>query len=130
MTLTKIKVNHDTAVNPSAEFSPQVLFDYDYHVGTEFHVGIGSSLTETSYNISFNTNTYMRQYTVKKMKVSELFGLIGGIILFLFFGLGAFIKSFNDYRLRYLIGCRLYQLRPNSIPRIRIEREKGKKISK
>ena len=30
MTLTKILVNHDTAVNPAAEFSPQVLFDYEY----------------------------------------------------------------------------------------------------
>lgn len=72
----------------------------------------------------------MRKYTVKKIKANELFGLVGGVILFLFFGIGAFVKSYNDYRMRYLIGSKLYQIRPSKIPVLKYERKFGKKISK
>lgn len=66
------------------------------------------------YNeMSFITDNYYVQHTVRKMKVNELFGIIGGAILFIFFGLGCFPKSFNEYRMRYLVGSQLYEIRPS-----------------
>ena len=64
-------------------------------------------------NITFDTNSYHTVYTVRKIKANELLGLIGGILLLMFVGIGGCVKSFNEYRLRYLIGSKLYALKPS-----------------
>jgi hypothetical protein len=37
----------------------------------------------------------INHYLIKKIKVNEIFGIVGGCIAFLFFGLGCFPRSFN-----------------------------------
>lgn len=56
----------------------------------------------------FALEDFVNVNTVKKIKVNEMFGLVGGAILFVFFGLGVFAKSFNEYKMRYIIGSKLY----------------------
>ena len=74
---------------------------------------IDESLYDSRFaNVTFDTGDYYTEYTVRKMKINDLFGIIGGVIVFLFLGLGAAARSFNYYRLRYLIGTKLYFLRP------------------
>ena len=58
---------YDTAVNPANEFPEVNLFDYDYNVGNELAFATDVDL---SYNISFNSQDYIRQYTVKKVKAN------------------------------------------------------------
>ena len=85
------------------------------------------TLVNTRYmNITFDTNSYHTVYTVRKMKANELLGLIGGIFLFVFIGIGGCAKSFNEYRLRYLIGAKLYALKPSRKIDLYYQRKKGK----
>lgn len=47
---------------------------------------------------------------MKKLKVNDIFGIVGGCIVLLFFGIGTIPKSFNEYKLRYKIGTKLYTI--------------------
>lgn len=38
-----------------------------------------------------------------------MFGVVGGIIVFFIFGFGCIVGSFNNYRMKYLIGKKLYR---------------------
>ena len=93
-TITKVKINYDTNLLYFTEMPSQETFDYDILPTAESSFGI-SGAPDRSLNFTFETHDYSREYTVKKTKVSELFGLIGGSILFVFFGLGVFVRSFN-----------------------------------
>lgn len=61
-----------------------------------------------SYNISFANSFQVEYYTVTGDKFYETFGVIGGLVAILFFGLSCCAQSFNEYRTRYLIGRELY----------------------
>lgn len=54
-------------------------------------------------------------YTPRRIKANELFGIIGGAILFVFIGIGIFPKSFNEFRMRVIIGSKLYTIYPDVI---------------
>lgn len=56
---------------------------------------------------------------IRTIKANELFGIIGGAILFVFFGLGAIPRNFNNYWMRMIIASRLYELRPDQKKAIR-----------
>jgi len=45
---------------------------------------------------------------IQTIKVNELFGIIGGCIIFLFFGIGCIPTSYNRFKMRYLLGSKLY----------------------
>ena len=44
------------------------------------------------------------------MKFAEIAGYIGGIIALFIFPVGCCIKSFNQYRMNYLIGKKIYRI--------------------
>ena len=90
--------------------------------------GIGIGGDTISYNITFSGTDVTKFYTVRTIKPNELFGMIGGVVLFIFFGVGAMIRSYNDYRMRYLIGSKLYQIRPPTLPKIKVKRKNGKLV--
>ena len=113
LTLTKSKIIYDTAVIPSNQLPEMTLYDYESSIYDEKNVLIDESLYDSRFaNVTFDTGDYYTEYTVRKMKINDLFGIIGGVMVFLFLGLGAAARSFNYYRLRYLIGTKLYFLRP------------------
>ena len=58
----------------------------------------------------FVADDFMIRATVKKVKINELFGIVGGVILFIFIGLGSFARSFNEFKMRFTIGSRLYKV--------------------
>lgn len=58
----------------------------------------------------FTTKNYYNDILVKKLKVNDIFGIVGGCIVLLFFGVGAIPRSFNEYKLRYKIGTKLYTI--------------------
>ena len=126
MTLSKAKVVFKTAVNPSNEHPEVDFFDYAYDPGNEASIGVYSD--SISYNITFSGSDMTKLYTVRTIKANELFGMIGGTILFIFFGVGTIIRSYNDYRMRYLIGSKLYQIRAPNLPKIKTKRKGGKII--
>ena len=126
MTLSKARVVFHTAVNPSNEHPEVDFYDYDYDPLSE--AGIGMYTDDISFNITFAGSDVTKLYTVRIIKANELFGMIGGVILFIFFGVGAIVRSYNDYRMRYLIGSKLYQIRPPTFPKIKTKRKNGKII--
>ena len=60
------------------------------------------------YNLSFTNSNVIKEVHVKGDKFVETFGIIGGLVALIIFGLGVFPRSFNNYRMRYLIGKELY----------------------
>lgn len=61
-----------------------------------------------SYNLSFANSYQVEYYTVQGDKFYETFGIIGGLVALFIFGLGCFARSFNYYRMKYLVGKELY----------------------
>ena len=82
---------------------------------------------EKEYVMFFVTDDFMNRITVKKVKVNELFGIVGGAILFIFIGLGSFARSFNEFKMRFTIGSRLYKVMGQKRKPHRMK-FKGKKI--
>ena len=126
MTLSKARVVFKTAVNPSNEHPEVDFYDYDYDPLDEAQIGYYTD--EASFNITFAGTDVTKFYTVRTIKPNELFGMIGGVVLFIFFGVGTLIRSYNDYRMRYLIGSKLYQIRPPNLPKIKVKRKDGKLV--
>jgi hypothetical protein len=60
------------------------------------------------YNLTFDNSFLVEHYTVQGDKFYETFGIVGGLIAFFIFGFGCLPSSFNNYRMRYLIGRELY----------------------
>ena len=63
---------------------------------------------EYTRNVSFYYDGILDHYTLDYPGGADLFGLLGGVIaLFIFFFYNC-VSSFNEYRMKYLIGQRLY----------------------
>jgi hypothetical protein len=60
------------------------------------------------YNLTFDNSHLVEVYTIQGDKFYETFGIIGGLVAFFIFGFGVIAKSFNYYRMKYLIGKELY----------------------
>jgi len=56
------------------------------------------------YNLTFDNSYVVETYTLTGDKYYETFGIIGGLIAFFIFGFGILPRSFNQYKMRYLIG--------------------------
>lgn len=56
----------------------------------------------------------------------ELFGLVGGVILFFTFICYSCVTSFNEFKMKYLIGQKLYTFDKKLSG---LSKEKGKKIN-
>jgi len=61
-----------------------------------------------SYNLSFANNYNVKYYTFQNEKFPATFGIIGGLVAIFIFGFGCCARSFNNYRMHYLIGKELY----------------------
>ena len=56
------------------------------------------------YNISISFSKRILSYNVTTPKFYEVWGLVGGVIAFFFFIANCLGTSFNNYKMRYLIG--------------------------
>lgn len=56
------------------------------------------------YNLTFCNSYVVSTFSVTGDKYYETFGIIGGLIALFIFGLGTVPRSFNHYKIRYLIG--------------------------
>ena len=63
---------------------------------------------ENTRNLTFYYDGMLDQYTLDYPGGGELFGLVGGVIIFFTFICYSCVTSFNEYRMKYLIGQRLY----------------------
>lgn len=63
-----------------------------------------ANTTNIWYNISFALNKKVYLYSVTTPKFYEVWGLVGGVIAFFFFIANCLGASFNNYKMRYLIG--------------------------
>jgi hypothetical protein len=63
---------------------------------------------ENSRNLSFYYDGVLDHYTLDYPGGGELFGLVGGVIALFVFVIYSCVSSFNEYRMKYLIGQRLY----------------------
>ena len=94
VSLIKTEVRYDTAVNPGNELPTIQTYSITSTPERGFEDIIDANINR-EFELSFTTAEYINVHTVKKIKVNELFGIIGGAILFVFFGLGYFPRSFN-----------------------------------
>jgi hypothetical protein len=67
-----------------------------------------STAASMSYNLSFANSYLVKYYTFQNQKFASTFGIIGGLIALFIFGIGACARSFNAYRMRYLVARELY----------------------
>ena len=51
----------------------------------------------------------MEHYHIQETTRAELFGLVGGIILFFYMILGSCAEGFNWFKMRYEVGRQLYR---------------------
>lgn len=66
-------------------------------------------MQQTQYTeLNFYTEDLANQVLVQTIKVNQMFGIIGGCIIFLFFGIGCIPRSYNQFKMRYLVGEKLY----------------------
>jgi len=65
-------------------------------------------------------------YTLDYPGGAELFGLVGGVIALFIFFFHSCVTSFNEYRMKYLIGQRLYTFDKKLSG---LSKEKGKKLN-
>ena len=81
---------------------------------------------EFTRNVTFYYDGILDHYTLDYLGGAELFGIVGGVIaLFIFFFYNC-VSSFNDYRMKYLIGQRLYTFDKKISG---LSKEKGKKVN-
>jgi hypothetical protein len=66
------------------------------------------------------------QYTLDYPGGGELFGLVGGVIALFVFLVYSCVASFNEYRMKYLIGQRLYTFDKKLSG---LTKEKGRKVN-
>ena len=64
--------------------------------------------SENARNLSFYYDGVLDHYTLDYPGGAQLFGLVGGVIAFFVFIIYNLVSSFNEYRMKYLIGQRLY----------------------
>lgn len=107
MSLSKIVVYYDDLIG----FEGEPFQDSSYSISPfqQYETFYNDYETDfMSYNLSFSNSYQVDYYTVQGDKFYETFGIIGGLSAFFIFGLGACTWSFNNYKMRYLIGRELY----------------------
>ena len=93
MSLMKYAVNYEHNVYGTQ----QRVETYDYEDYNTFEYKRFLNLTQgNSYrNLTFNFNNRVKEYTIDIPGTRELFGIIGGTIILLFFSFSCCITSFN-----------------------------------
>lgn len=104
MSISKIAVVYDDQI--AFEGDPYTDLSYQISPFQQYETFYIDSNTNQfmSYNFSFSNSYQVQYYTVQAEKFYSTFGIIGGLVALFIFGLGCFARSFNEYRLRYLIG--------------------------
>lgn len=64
--------------------------------------------TENTRNLTFYYDGMIDHYVLDYPGGAELFGLVGGVIILFIFVAFSCVNSFNEYRMKYLIGQQLY----------------------
>lgn len=89
--------------------APSTNITYNVNPFHQMEGGYYGPISETLYyNLTFDNSFFVEHYTVIGDKFYETFGIVGGLIAFFIFGFGCMAGSFNNYRMRYLIGRELY----------------------
>jgi len=88
---------------------------------------VRASTANLWYNISFSFNQRMLIYNVITPKFYEVWGLVGGAIAFFFFIASCLATSFNNYKMRYLIGRELYNFDKLKDGSVKLKKRKADK---
>jgi hypothetical protein len=103
---SKINLTFDDSERESHNLP--TISTYSYNQMTQEY--FSKDYAKSAYNnLTFSYTNMVDDYIVRTPKIHELFGIVGGIIGFFIFGIGCFVGSFNDYRMKYLIGRELYR---------------------
>jgi hypothetical protein len=136
ITLSKMAITYDDEIS----FSSNPTTDITYNVSPfqQMAAAYYGPITETLYyNLTFDNSFFVEHYTLTGDKFYETFGIVGGLVAFFIFGFGCLATSFNNYRMRYLIGRELYlfeiskkkELRNAVRGKVRKTKEQAKELS-
>lgn len=108
ITFSKLNITYDDNAGTKSWIETplnQIAYKFDPFSTTQSQYTFsGNPNTETWYNISFSYSKQMEVYYITTRYFYEVFGMVGGVLAVFFAIISCIAKSFNTYRLRYLVG--------------------------
>lgn len=107
VSISKLVITYDDEIGFTTK--PRQLTTYTVNPFQQMQVSYYGLPSEALYyNLTFDNTFLVEKYTITGDKFYETFGVVGGLIAFFVFGFACIPRSFNKYRMQYLIGRELY----------------------